>query len=64
MIEKVCELTGSGNPQYGDVPYRPGENMALYANISKAKNILKWEPTTTLDEGLQKTVDWYTKNHA
>ena len=64
MIEKVCELTGSGNPQYGDVPYRPGENMALYANISKAKNILKWEPTTTLDEGLQKTIDWYTKNHA
>ncbi len=64
MIEKVCELTGSGNPQYGDVPYRPGENMALYANISKAKNILQWEPTTTLNEGLQETVDWYTKNHA
>jgi len=63
MIEKVCALTSSGNPQYGNVPYRPGENMSLYANISKAKNILYWEPTTTLAEGILKTIDWYTKDH-
>ena len=64
MIEKVCELSGFGNPQYGDIPYRPGESMALYANISKAKNILQWEPSTSLNVGLQKTVDWYKNNHA
>ena len=55
MIQKVCTLTRSGMPQYGVVPYRPLENMALYANISKAKQILQWEPTTSLDKGLQKT---------
>jgi nucleoside-diphosphate-sugar epimerase len=64
VTEKVCALTGSGHPQYGNVPYRPGENMSLYANISKAKNILYWEPTTTLAEGILKTIDWYTKDHA
>ena len=43
MIEKICILTCSGDPQHGELPYRPDENMALYANISKAKKIFKWE---------------------
>ena len=59
MIEKVCALTGSGKPQYGKVSYRPGENMALYANISKGKKILQWEPRTNIDIGLQKTINYY-----
>ena len=59
MIEKVCTLTGSGKPQYGKVSYRPGENMALYANISKEKKILQWEPRTNIDIGLQKTINYY-----
>ena len=59
MIEKVCALTGSGNPQYGEVPYRPWENMALYANISKAKKMLQWEPVISLDKGLNKTIDYF-----
>jgi nucleoside-diphosphate-sugar epimerase len=59
MIDKVCKYTGAGKPQYGEVPYREGENMALYANIEKAKNLLQWEPATSLDEGLQKTINWF-----
>jgi nucleoside-diphosphate-sugar epimerase len=62
MIKKVCELTGYGNPQYGEVPYRNGENMSLYANISKAKRKLNWEPTTSLSIGLKNTIDWYDYN--
>ena len=64
MVEKVRNITGSGNPQFGEVSYRNGENMSLYANISKAKRILNWESMTKLDEGLKKTIDWYTKEHA
>jgi nucleoside-diphosphate-sugar epimerase len=63
MIAKICSLTGSGKPLYGKINYRPGENMTLYANISKAKRILNWESRTKLDEGLKKTIDWY-KDHA
>ena len=62
MIEIICTLTGSGNPQYGELPYRPGENMELYANIDRAKNILRWEPTTTLEIGLKQTIDWFVIN--
>ena len=64
IIEKVCELTGSGKPQYGKVSYRPGENMVLYANISKEKKILQWEPEISLEEGLQKSIDWFAKDHS
>ncbi|SVD68047.1 uncharacterized protein METZ01_LOCUS420901, partial [marine metagenome] len=64
MITKVCNLTGSGRPQYGKVLYRPGENMFLYANISKAKSILKWESLTSLDTGLKKTFDWFANECA
>jgi len=33
-------------------------------NISKAKQILNWEPTTSLDEGLRKTINWYVTTHS
>ena len=56
LIEKICAMTDSGKPQYGKIPYRPGENMALYASISKAKKVLQWEPLISLEEGLTKTI--------
>jgi len=58
MIEKTCLLSGSGKPLYGKVKYRPGENMSLYANISKAKRILNWEPIINIDKALKKSIDW------
>lgn len=64
MIETVCTLTGSGNPCYGEVPYRPGENMALYASINKAKSILLWEPEVSLKVGLTKTINSFSNFHA
>ena len=57
IIEKVCSITGSGIPQYGKISHRPGENMELYANISKAKKLLKWEPLTPLENGIKKVID-------
>jgi nucleoside-diphosphate-sugar epimerase len=59
IIEKICTLTGSGKPQYAKVPYRIGENMALYANVEKAKKILKWKASVNLDKGLRDTIDWF-----
>jgi len=31
-------------------------------NLEKAKNILNWEPSTPLREGLRKTIEWFKKN--
>ena len=32
------------------------------ANIQKAKEVLDWEPEVDLDEGLDRTVEWYLEN--
>lgn len=59
MIEKIMSLTGGGKPVWGAHPYRKGENMELYADISLAKSLLGWEPHTSLEEGLKKTIGYY-----
>ena len=63
IIEKVCMITRSGRPKFGEIAYRPGENMALYADISKVREILDWEPTISLDVGLKKTISFFTDNY-
>jgi nucleoside-diphosphate-sugar epimerase len=58
MIEHVQVLAGSGWPEYGAIPYRAGENMELYPNISKAQRLLGWQPAIELEAGLQETIRW------
>lgn len=59
VIQKIIKFTGSGRPLWGAHPYRVGENMELYADISLAKKLLNWEPKIDLDEGLKKTIEYY-----
>jgi nucleoside-diphosphate-sugar epimerase len=59
MIEQVCTLTNSGQPQFGAIAYRPGENMLLYADVNKIRVMLNWKPQVNLEEGLKRTIDWY-----
>ncbi len=58
MIETVRHLIGGGEPQFGEVTYRPGENMELYADITKAKVLLGSAPRVNLEAGLNKTIQW------
>lgn len=60
MIETVQKIIGQGFPQFGEIPYRPGENMCLYADTEKAKSLLKWNPATSLEAGLERTINYYT----
>ena len=62
MIETVRGLIGRGEPCFDEIPYRPGENMCLYADIKKAKKLLQWEATYNLEDGLKKTIAWYSRN--
>jgi nucleoside-diphosphate-sugar epimerase len=64
MINKVCQLTGTGEPLFGEVPYRTGENMALYGDLSKTKSMLSWEPLIPLDDGLKYTIDFFKQYYA
>ena len=35
--------------------------MSTWADVSQAWDLLRWEPTTTLEAGLRATVDWYVQ---
>ncbi|MDR4503710.1 MAG: GDP-mannose 4,6-dehydratase [Candidatus Scalindua sp.] len=42
--------------------FHKADLKATWADISKAKKILKWEPTVSLDEGIRRSVEWYLSN--
>lgn len=42
-------------------PQPPGDVNITYADIGKAKQILGWQPQTSLDTGLKKLTDWLNK---
>ena len=59
-IIDLCDKEGKIKPVH--VEPRPGEVKRLVADISKAKELLGWEPKHTNEEGLKKFIDWY-KNY-
>ena len=60
VVEGVVRLVGGGQPMFGALPYRQGESMALYADISETSSLLGWRPSTSLEDGLARTVDEFT----
>lgn len=40
-------------------PRHMADMLSSQADVSKAKNVLGWEPQVSLEEGIQNVVDWY-----
>jgi UDP-N-acetylglucosamine 4-epimerase len=47
-------------PAYG--PPRPGDVMHSLADISKAQRLLDYEPTHSIEQGLDEALDWYERS--
>ncbi len=69
-IREFLTLLNSTSDSLGHHPFpyvhedaRPGEVIRSYADISKAKAILQWEPRYRLVEGIRSTFKWYTRKH-
>ena len=45
-----------------ELPMQPGDVDRTFADISKAKKLLGYQPTTPVEVGIGKFVDWYLKN--
>jgi len=61
IIEKIIKEIGSGNPIYGDLKIRDGENLNLYPNVELAKKLLNWESKISIDSGLKKVISFFEK---
>jgi len=62
VISKIEKLTNK-KAIYNNLPFHNADITETWADISKAKRILNWEPEIGFDEGLKKTVDWCLDNY-
>ena len=61
MIEMIEEYTGKkANIDYQTI--QKTDMTETMADITKAKNILHWQPETDFKTGLKESVDWYLNN--
>lgn len=63
FVEMALDLMGNPvEPQFGALPYRPGETWHFYCSNWKAMRILGYQPRFTLEEGLRRTIQWYREH--
>ena len=63
LAEKITAIAGSGRYEYA--PFT-AERKALepgdyWADITKIKSVVKWQPQVSLEEGLRCTVEYYRR---
>lgn len=59
LAQKVVKLTASKSKISFTGEFRPDDPMRRKPDITKAKEILGWEPKVKLEEGLKKTIEYY-----
>jgi len=71
LVQKICAILDRKRP--GNRPYaeqiefvadRPGHDQRYAIDPTKLREELGWRPSVTLDEGLERTVDWFLANEA
>ena len=63
LVKKLVEASGKRTLTITYDTSKPTIKMTVCLDISKTKNIFGWSPTTTIDQGIQKTMSWY-KNYS
>jgi UDP-glucuronate 4-epimerase len=58
MINIIGEVVGV-TPKIKELPMQPGDVDRTYADVSKAKRLLGYEPKTSFKDGIVKFVEWY-----
>ncbi len=62
-LNHVIRLIGEALGKLPSVTYRPKHPADVpdtWADISRAQEILGWNPSVDIEEGLRRTVEWYT----
>ncbi len=71
LVRKICALLDKHRPDNAPhenlityVKDRPGHDLRYAIDPDRIRTELGWRPSVTLDEGLERTVDWYLANEA
>ena len=63
LLRKIAERLGVP-PRVRILPAQPGDVERTWADVSRARDELGWEPGVDLDSGLDLFVDWFRKEGA
>jgi UDP-glucuronate 4-epimerase len=58
LIEKIEKVLGQ-KAKINQLPEQPGDVPLTCADISKARKLLGYNPTTQLSEGLPRFIEWF-----
>jgi UDP-glucuronate 4-epimerase len=61
LITNIEEITGK-KALIDQMPEQPGDVPRTFADISKAKRLLNYQPETQLKDGLKNFYEWFLKN--
>jgi dTDP-glucose 4,6-dehydratase len=64
LSKMILKIMGKSEDMIEHIKDRPGHDRRYAIDWSKINNELGWQPSVTLEEGLQKTVDWFERNQA
>lgn len=64
IAKKILELLGKDESVIEYVKDRAGHDRRYAINYSKIERELGWHPEVTLEDGLEKTVEWFKENEA
>lgn len=63
FAKKIKQMTGTASEiVFEDLPV--DDPKTRRPDITRAKEILGWEPQVSIDQGLEKTIDWFRKEIA
>jgi len=62
LVELISRLIGfKGEIKWSTIPARPLDIKKLVGSYEKAKRVLGWEPKVPLEEGLKRTIEFWSK---
>jgi len=61
IIKEIEKLLGK-KAEFKFLPFHKADIKETWADISKAKKLLNWEPNIGVNEGIKKSVEWYLEN--
>ena len=62
VVYMILDRLGKPKSLIKHVADRPGHDRRYAIDASKIIKDLKWKPTVTFEEGINKTIDWYLQN--
>ena len=62
MIDTIANALNV-NPKINKLPMQPGDVERTYADITKAKRIIGYEPKISFEQGIKYFVEWYEKKN-